>query len=292
MYELIQTGQQSFYINSPAKIGIYLKAPGEIYLIDSGNDKEAGRKILKIIKEQNWQLRGIINTHSNADHIGGNRYLQQQTGCPIFTGGIETAFIQHPILEPAFLYGGYPCKDLRHKFLMAAESETTDIGDPSFPQELEIIPLPGHFFHMIGLRLPDDTVFLADCISSRETLEKYKLSFIYDVSQYLNTLDMAEKMEAALFVPSHADPGPDLKELIQFNRRTVLEIADKITELCHSPITWEELLQMIFREYSLSMNFEQYVLIGSTLRSYLSWLKDTGKITVEIQDNKLLWKQL
>ena len=29
------------------------------------------------------------------------------------------------------------------------------------------------------------------------------------------------------------------------------------------------------------MNFEQYVLVGSTARSYLSWLKDTGKWAVK-----------
>lgn len=28
-------------------------------------------------------------------------------------------FTRHPILEPSFLYGGYPCEDLRHKFLLA-----------------------------------------------------------------------------------------------------------------------------------------------------------------------------
>ena len=48
----------------------------------------------------------------------------------------------------------------------------------------------------------------------------------------------------------------------------------------------------VFKGYGLSMNFEQYVLVGSTVRSYLSWLKDTGKLTTEFQDSMLLWQKV
>ena len=40
------------------------------------------------------------------------------------------------------------------------------------------------------------------------------------------------------------------------------------------------------------MDFAQYVLVGSTVRSYLSWLKDTGRLTVEFGDGELLWKAI
>ena len=40
------------------------------------------------------------------------------------------------------------------------------------------------------------------------------------------------------------------------------------------------------------MNFEQYVLVGSTVRSYLAWLKDTGKVTAFFEHNLLLWERL
>lgn len=292
MYELNQVGAQSYYINCPAKIGIYKQNKTDVYLIDSGNDKDAGRKVRKILEENGWNLKGIINTHSNADHIGGNRYLQNQTDCKIFAKGIEAAFTNNPILEPAFLYGGYPCKDLRHKFLLAEKSNAVDISDSDFPKELEVIDLKGHFFDMIGIRTPDNTVFLADCISSEFTLEKYQISFIYDVSQYLNTLDKVEKLEANIFVPAHAQATEDIKELTQLNRNKVLEIADKIENALTTPMCFEALLKKIFDDYNLTMNFEQYVLVGSTIKSYLSYLKDNGKITAQFKDNQLLWEKV
>lgn len=289
MYELNQAGERTFYIDAPAKIGIYLTSDLEAYLIDSGNDKDAGKKVLRVLGEKGWTLRGIINTHSHADHIGGNRYLQQQTGCKVFASGVEAAFTRYPILEPSLLYGGYPCADLRHKFLLAQESEVSDISDPDFPRELEIIPLNGHFFDMIGIRTPDDVLFLADCVSSKATLEKYQVSFIYDVAAYLETLDRVEAMRAKLFVPAHADATADMTELVQANRSKVFEIADKLAEILATPMCFEEILKRVFDEYRLVMNFEQYALVGSTVRSYLAWMKDGGRVGVEISDNRLLW---
>lgn len=198
----------------------------------------------------------------------------------------------YPLLEPSFLYGGYPCKDLRHKFLLASESDVCEITDADFPKELEVIPLRGHFFDMIGIRTPDNVVFLADCISSKSTLEKYQISFIYNIAEYLNTLDKVETMEAAMFVPAHSDVTNNIKSVVQLNRQKVFDISNDIQSILKTPMCFEELLKRLFDEYGLTMNFEQYVLVGSTVRSYLSWLKDNGKIRAAFTDNLLMWSSL
>ena len=291
MYELMQVSERCYYIQSPAKIGLVKLNDTEVCLIDSGNDKEAGRKVRQILDKNGWKLTAIYNTHSNADHIGGNRFLQGQTGCRIYAPGIDCDFTRHPLLEPSFLFGGYPPRELRHKFLMAQESDAEYLTQEVLPEGFTMIPLPGHFFDMVGFRTPDNVVFLADCLSSRETLEKYRIGFIYDVGAYLETLEKVKTMEAAVFVPSHAAATEDIAELAEYNIRTVREIADRITALCAEPLCFEEILQKLFAEYALTMNFEQYVLVGSTVRSYLAWLKDSGVLSVAFTDNRLLWKQ-
>ena len=291
MYELIQVSANSYYIQSPAKIGLYKLSETEVCLIDSGNDKDAGRKVRQLLDANGWQLKAIYNTHSNADHIGGNKYLQAQTGCKIYAPGIECDFTRHPLLEPSFLYGGYPCKDLRHKFLMAQESNADPLTREVLPEGFSLIELPGHFFSMVGFRTPDDVVYLADCLSSTETLDKYQIGFIYDVGAYLDTLEKVKTMQAVLFVPAHAAPTREIASLAQYNIDKVQEIAAKILDLCAEPRGFEELLQQLFAHYNLTMNFEQYVLVGSTVRSYLSWLKDTGRLTARFTDNRLLWQR-
>ena len=292
MYELIQVAENSYYIQSPAKIGIYKLSETDVCLIDTGNDKDAGKKVKKVLDANGWTLRAIYNTHSNADHIGGNQYLQKQTGCKIYAPGIECDFTNHTILEPAYLYGGCPPKDLRHKFLAAQESIAEYLTEDALPEGLEIINLPGHFFDMVGFRTKDDVVYLADCLSSKETLDKYQISVLYDVENYLKTLEMVKAMKAKMFLPSHAEPTEDISALAQYNIEKVHEIAEKIIEICKEPKCFEVILQRLFTEYNLKMTFEQHVLVGSTVRSYLAWLKDNGRLEVIFENNMLLWKSI
>lgn len=291
MYELIQISEHNYYIQSPAKIGLVRLNDTDVCLIDSGNDKDAGRKIRQILDANGWHLTAIYNTHSNADHIGGNKYLQGQTGCKIYAPGIDCAFTRHPVLEPSFLYGGYACKDLNHKFLLAQESRAEYLTPEVLPDGFEIIHLPGHFFDMVGFRTPDDVIYLADCLSSTETLDKYQISFVYDVGAYIKTLEMVKSLTAKMFVPSHAAATEDIASLAQYNIDKVHDIAETIIRLCAKPLCFEIILQQLFTEYGLTMNFEQYVLVGSTVRSYLAWLKDTQKLSAVFENNMLLWTQ-
>ena len=291
MYELVQVSERCYYVQSPAKIGLVRTSDTDVCLIDSGSDKDAGRKVRQHLDANGWRLQAIYVTHSNADHIGGCQYLQKQTGCAIYAPGIERDFTVHPVLEPAFLYGGYPCKELRHKFLMAQPSQAELLTDEVLPEGWETIPLPGHFFDMVGFRTADDVVYLADCLSSPATLSKYRIGFVYDVAAYLDTLARVESMKARLFIPAHADPGEDMAELARLNMDTVNEIAGHITRLCSRPMGFEDILGRLFADYGLAMNFEQYALVGSTVRSYLSWLKDSGRLTARFEDDRLLWER-
>ena len=58
-------------------------------------------------------------------------------------------------------------------------------------------------------------------------MDKYAVSFIYDVGTYLETLDKVEQMGAVMFVPAHADVCADMKQLVRYNRDKVHEVADR-----------------------------------------------------------------
>lgn len=292
MYELEKVGEKTYYIKSPNNVGIYKINENEVYLIDAGSDKDNGKKILKIIEAEGWKVKAIINTHSNADHVGGNKVIQERTGCEVLANKIEKAITEYPILEPSFVYGGYPFDELNNKFLLAKPSQNVKELEQNLPQGLEIINLPGHFFDMVGIKTCDNVYFLADCLFSKETIEKYHIFFIYDVKAFLNTLEMLKTLKGKAYIPSHNELITDLTELIEINKNKINEICNNIIQILEKPMTFEKLLKEIFNKYSLVMNVNQYVLVGSTIRSYLSYLKNENKVSFEIIENEMIWKKV
>jgi glyoxylase-like metal-dependent hydrolase (beta-lactamase superfamily II) len=292
--DITQAGDHTYVIPAPVNVGIY-ENDGEAILIDSGNDKEAGRQILKTLTEREWNLRLIVNTHSNADHIGGNNYLQEKTGCSIAATAEEAMFIRFPRLEPAFLYGGFPLSLLRNKFLEAKPSDVAyeiEPGGPIVDTGLEAVPLPGHFFDMIGVRTPDNVLFVADSLFSERIIDKYHLFYIFDVDRYLKTLSFLEKTRAELFVPSHAEPARDISPLILKNREQITDTLTRILEICEIPVSTETIFEKLCSHYGIRVDMNQYVLVSNTVKSHLGYLADKGQIEPVTKIGQLRWQRV
>jgi glyoxylase-like metal-dependent hydrolase (beta-lactamase superfamily II) len=289
VYELIRVGERTYYVDCPVRMGIYLSERGAC-LIDGGSDREAGKKLLKILDQNGWKPGMILNTHSHADHIGGDRLIQQRSGCPVYAPGVDRALVEFPMLEPSFLYGGFPPKPLRNKFLLAEGSAAGDLTEEALPEGLSMLRLDGHSMAMAAFRTDDGVWFLGDSLTSEAVLQKYHVSFLYDVKGFLDSLDAVEALEGRLFIPSHAFPVEDVHPLVKLNRDKTMEVLELVLALCSGGTAFEEILKGVFDHYNLTMDFNQYVLVGSTVRSYLSYLMDGGRVEACFDSNRLLWR--
>jgi Zn-dependent hydrolases, including glyoxylases len=295
----------TFVARGPTNIGVYAPGADEssqagrpAALIDSGNDDDAGRRILRACEAAGLKVALIANTHSNADHCGANALVQARTGCRVAAPRLEAAFIESPSLEPALLWGGYPLPPLRNKFLVAKASRVTDLLDApcdlpfGLPGlDLKAIPLPGHYVGQVGYLTPDRVFFAADAAASPEILAKHRYYYVYDVAAHLATLDMIGGLDVDWIVPSHCEPVREAGPLVAANKVTILEIGERILGLLgrdgSEPATPEALVFGLADDLGLELNHTQYALLTSTVHSYIAWHADAGRVVTRIEKNRL-----
>lgn len=292
MFELVQASESAYYINCPVKMGIVKISDTEVCAIDTGLDASSGRKLLQIIEKQGWTLKAIYNTHSHADHIGGNAYLYTHTKCKIYAPKVEAVCITNTELEPAFLMGAYPAKHLRHKFFMAQSSPAMPIEEGTLLGGMTGISLAGHSFNMYGYRTADNVVYLGDALASKESIDKYKIVYAFDIGSYIETLEAIKTLDAKFYIPSHVEPSDDISELLQYNIDKANEVGEFLLEICQEAKIFDYLLQAIYTRYGLVLEANQHALAGSVIRSYLAWLKDTGRIDIYFENNMMYWKSV
>ena len=293
--ELARLSGSTYVSLGPTNIGAWVAGEGETVLIDSGGDDDAGRKLIKACEATGMRIACIANTHSNADHCGGNAFIQSRTGCRIAAPREEAAFIEHPELEPSFLWGGYPLAPMRNKFLQAKPSRVTDPFEAPCQvpgTSLQALSLPGHYFGMVGFMTPDRVFFAADAAASPAILEKYGYYFVYDVAAHLATLDLLAALDAQWIVPSHSEPTQDAASLAAANKAKILEVGERLAQLVPPPggegASPDDLVAALASALGLELNHTQYILLGSTTRSYLAWLAGKGLVTTRVEGNRLI----
>ncbi len=142
---------------------------------------------------------------------------------------------------------------------------------------------------MIGIKTSDDVYFLADSLFSLETISKYHLFFMYDVRAFIDTLDFLSTLNGKMYIPSHTSSTNDISDLILLNRNKVNEVINVVYEACEKDMTFEKILKYIFDRYNLVLDANQYVLVGSSIKSYLSYLYDENKVRYYFKDNEMIW---
>lgn len=288
--EIKQAGKKTYYVEANTNIGIYLIEENKVCLIDTGSEGD-GEKIDELLCERGWKLKYIVNTHTHIDHIGGNEYLMKKYGVPAYCTDYDITFAHYSELEAAYMNGGYPFKKLRKIFKHPGMIGFETIEKNNF-EWFRWIYLPGHSFGMVGIMTDDGVWFLGDAYLGRRLLKKNSFGFIYNVGAYLETLDKVKEFKGNLYIPSHGEVEKDIGEIADMNKENVMQIAAKIMDICHDYKGFDDIVKGMYERLSIHARVASHAMLASTVKSYLSYLMDSGKMEYKFIDNIMKWKRI
>lgn len=294
--ELVQITENVYFLPGRVNIGIVRDGTTAI-VIDSGLDDDSGRRIVRAVEAVGWHVGILINTHSHADHCGGNKYLQGKANIQTYAPAIEAGIIQFPYLEPLYLScGARPIDDLQNKFLMARPSRVDVVIEKQSELEfgsakMRVISLPGHSPNQIGIEV-EDTLFCADSIFSEEVLQKHKIPFFIDIEKEKQTLAFLKSTTNSFYVPSHAKPCKHITDLVAANFKAIWEVEKYIVEKAQDG-SKDQILKSVCDEFGVELKeFEQYYLTSTAVMAYLSYLQKQGLLKPTLAKNELVWRRV
>jgi glyoxylase-like metal-dependent hydrolase (beta-lactamase superfamily II) len=285
--ELKKIVEDVYYIPGRTNVGVIVRDDWCI-LVDTGLDEDQGRRIVNIIRDSGLKIKYIFNTHSHADHVGGNSIILDRSGAIVIAPSIESYFIENPVLEPIFLYGSYPPESLREKFFMAKPSKVDRVISEGVDGELDLtyVALPGHSFNMYGL-VAGDVFFIGDALFPENLIKKFGVLYHFNVRDTVKTLYKLREAKHRYYVPCHFEPASDVGKVVEVNLDSIKKVRKLIEEHTISKISMEELFSIILSRFKLELSPQMYFLYSSALKSYISWLVDERDIDGRFEDGRL-----
>lgn len=174
----------------------------------------------RLIKELRIDLSSvglIINTHCHCDHIGGNKFIQDSSGCDIAMHTIGKYFIDsHDDWSTWWRYFDQEAEFFRCTGALE-NGDTIELG----PHEFEVIHAPGHSADGIVLYnqkekvlISSDTLWESDMAAMVVRVEGSRSCF-----DMLTSLKRLEQLDVEIVYPGHGRPFKGISEAIARAKR-------------------------------------------------------------------------
>jgi glyoxylase-like metal-dependent hydrolase (beta-lactamase superfamily II) len=294
---LIPLGERVWVIPGGVNIGVLVNDDGQIVLVDTGLNESSAKKALKVVREElGGEVTAVLATHAHADHFGGNATIVKRTGAVVHAPTFDEAFLRYPLLQPASLFGGAdPLDTLRGNFLLSDASPVDVLVEPGAHEiagiVVEAVPLYGHSPGQLGY-LAGDVFFCADVVLPASVLDKYRIPYLFSLTEHLAALERARGIPHRVAVAGHGsilDAG-QLEAAVELNRALAERVVEAMLELTATPRSAEVILEGILRRFDAPVvDAPSFYLLQPTVFAFLSHLHRTGEIGHEVRGGRSLW---
>ncbi|OLV16582.1 MBL fold metallo-hydrolase [Deinococcus marmoris] len=265
-------------------------------LVDTGLDDSHARKLLRAVAEAGLVPSGILNTHSHADHHGGNAFiLGRFPELKVFAPPLEDAIITHPILEPLTLFGARPPRELQNKFLLAPPSPARLAPEPGLCRiggaDIELIEVAGHASMMYAVRV-GEVLYATDALFGPDVLTKHPLTFCADSGlQKQSAAKLAELEGVRTVLPGHGESSDDLAGMVAVNLASYERTTEAVLDAVNGgEASIDELLARVCGALDVEMSNAGAVLLNrAVISAHLTELLESGQVEMKVLDNKLIF---
>lgn len=296
MAELVELAAGAYYMPGAVNVGVVVTPDRGAVIIDSGGDKDYGRALRKALEAAGLEPRAILNTHSHADHYGGNDYLVRQFDVPVWAPVFEEAVLRYPYLEPMYLFGGAaPLPALQNKWLMGKPSRVDHVYAPE-EGSVEVAGITFAVYPMNGHAVVQAAVgygpvcFAADAFFGPDVLAKYEIPFAHNVGQQLEALDRLADLPYEIFVPGHGDPTRNIRRAVELNKQYIFRALDLVRRAVQRAETTSDIVHAVTAQLETPpQNLSTYMLMHSCVLAYLAHLVELGEVTPVVEKGVLRW---
>lgn len=297
--EITKIKGNTYYIKGGTNSGIYIFDDNSALMIDPGLCGIRPNRIIELLEANNIDLKHIINTHEHDDHYGAcNTFKSHYKGLKILSSSHAKMYIEKPDLFSKYIMGGRS-NIIFDNYFKDSESEFISIDEIVEPgkinisnTEFEIIDLPGHTPGSIGIITEDNIIFVGDVLVSDKILKKYDFLFIYDIAEYLQSLEKLKEIDFDYLILGHGKEiisKTDSYTLIEKHEQAIYKYVDQARTLLLNKMTLENLLKEIINNNNLSYNYKEYHYLKSSLVSVISYLANIGEIGHILKGGELLY---
>ncbi|MFF4341544.1 MBL fold metallo-hydrolase [Kitasatospora sp. NPDC001540] len=177
---------------------------------------------LRALGKSTEDVRGLVLTHGDSDHLGFAERLRSTHGVPVYVHAADAERARtgkKPPVEtgpwrpgPALGFFGYGLRKngLRTRYL-GAVTEVSDGDVLDLPGSPVIVGLPGHSPGSVAVHVPvADALFVGDALTTRHVLTGRRgpqpAPFTDDPAAALASLDRIADLPASWVLPGHGAP--------------------------------------------------------------------------------------
>ena len=294
--ELVPIQGNTYIIPDSTVIGVYRFDDHSCLLIDSAANTRSAKKIYQLLLDHGLTVWGIINTHRHGDHTGGNKYIQDRTGCQILARPQEAVFITDTMLQAQLMYSSAPPKVLKNTIIVPEPSIVTNVVNPGLfeikGQTFELINLKGHTSQHSGIVTPDGVTFTGDALMDPEILYEYPFIYLSDLTNHLLTIEYMTSYLTGQVILSHGGLCKNVAHTLLINKKMIEELIEfYIRVLENQALSREQLVALTMDSRFIHQNSIQYYLTMTTVSAYLAYLSDQKIIRSFIKEGVIRYKK-